>query len=138
MNISSIKKFFFKKEELEIVFDRGVESVQNNSFYFLIDICNKLNELLLDKKNNEIESYFNLKFKSILDTLTNEFGNCIGQLGKMLYNDVKFAKLACCLRFLNLLSAHSNQENKSNLSNLLNKLNKNKQMLNCFIQVHSN
>lgn len=129
---------FKSKEELEIVFDRGVESVQNSLFYFLVDICTRLNELLSSVENQEIEEYFNLKYKLILVTVDNELDNAVAQLAKMAYNDVKYAKISCCLKFLNLLCTHPNQVNKQKFSNLLNKLKKHQQFLSCFIQTHSN
>lgn len=127
-----------KQEELEVVFDRGVESIQNNSFYYLIDICNSLNKLLENTETKDINDYLNLKYKQIIEALDNEITYAIEQLDKMLFNDVRYAKMSCCLKFLKQLYLRTSHVNRKAFDSILIRLNCNKHYLNCFVQFYSN
>ena len=55
------------EDEFELVFDRGVESVRNVNFYFMIDICNLLKTLVSKTTDQVINSYLNDKYRNIID-----------------------------------------------------------------------
>lgn len=127
------------EDEFELVFDRGVESVQNVNFYFMIDICNLLKTLVLKTTNQDIISYLNDKYRNIIDLLNNdEIKNAFENLKKMQFNDVRFTKITFGLKFLKFLNEYVNRENKLNFAKLTSEITKNNQFLNCFVNFYLN
>ena len=68
------------------------------------------------------------------DELKNAFEN----LKIMQFNDVRFTKITCSLKFLTCLNQYVNRENKLNFANLISDITKNDQYLNCFINFYLN
>ncbi len=127
------------EDEFELVFDRGVESVQNVNFYFMIDICNLLKTLVSKTTDQYINNYLNDKYRNIIDILNkDELKNAFDNLKKMQFNDVRFTKITCSLKFLTCLNEYVNRENKLNFANLISDITKNDQYLNCFINFYLN
>ncbi len=127
------------EDEFELVFDRGVESVQNVNFYFMIDICNLLKTLVSKTTDQYINNYLNDKYRNIIDILNkDELKNAFDNLKKMQFNDVRFTKITCSLKFLTCLNEYVNRENKLNFAKLISDITKNDQYLNCFINFYLN
>jgi len=127
------------EDEFELVFDRGVESVQNVNFYFMIDICNLLKTLVSKTTDQYINNYLNDKYRNIIDILNkDELKNAFDNLKKMQFNDVRFTKITCSLKFLKCLNQYVNRENKLNFAKLISDITKNDQYLNCFINFYLN
>jgi len=102
----------------------------------LNDLCDSLNSLLLNVKNPNIFEYLNTKYKLIVETLNTEFKEAFEKLNKMFFNDIRYAKMASCLKALKTMNPYVDQENKLAYECLYIKMKENKSLLNCFIQAY--
>ena len=99
-------------------------------------MCDSLNSLLSNVKDPNVFVYLNEKYKLIVETLNTEFKEAIDKLAKMLFNDIRYAKMASCLKALKALNSHVSQENKMAYECLYIKLKEKKPLLNCFMQAY--
>ncbi len=123
-----------------MVFDKGVESIQNSYYFYLIYLSDALVHLMkrIDQQltiYKSIFDYLNLKYNFLSKRLSVELELALKLICQMYYNDLKYTKIASHLMFLQKLAAYANDQNLTQLNAaVLSKLDTNKHLLNSFLQ----
>jgi hypothetical protein len=130
-----------------VVFDKGVESISDNNYQFLIELCHKLKVLINESSSDDkrIEIYLNEKFQNIINSLKQELNYFSPLLdstnNEKRCNDIKFIKISCHIMFIKEMNSFiSDNQLKCQYNHIMTKLkdeNFNNQF-NCFIKKHLN
>ena len=130
------------KEDLDMVFDKGVESIHTVYYYYLVELTRVLDSLLEDFEkarisleiNGKVKAFFNEKYAFLIDRLRKELDvsySCLS-IDKMNYNDIRYTKIVTHVMFIQKLKNHSNELNRMECKNILDKFRINSLRLNCF------
>ncbi|CAF1018189.1 unnamed protein product [Brachionus calyciflorus] len=119
-------------EELEVVFDKGVDAINTSYLYFLIELIKQIETILVNDKEESLLNLFETKFELIKARLNSELDLSLKYLdiNKMGFNDFKYSKVSSHLMFLSKLVKYY----ESGFEDVKNKLEKSELNLNCFIQ----
>ncbi|CAF1076680.1 unnamed protein product [Brachionus calyciflorus] len=119
-------------EELEVVFDKGVDAINTSYLYFLIELIKQIETILVLDKEESLLNLFKVKFELIKGRLNSELDFSLKYLdiNKMGFNDFKYSKVSSHLMFISNLGKYY----ESGFEDVKIKLEKSELNLNCFIQ----
>ena len=113
-----------------------MESIQNSYYYYLIDLSDALAKLLRRLDTEDIKALFNEAFNRLGERLNTELDQTLDSLKKMLFNELKYTKLACHIMFLQKLSSFATDKNKTELNSVVDKIQANHEYFNSFLQFY--
>ena len=130
------------------MFDRGVDAVHSSQYYYAIELCKSIGQLLTrvqhgqepipQAERDKCEQYFHRSFSQLAERLGKELDAALASMSreKMTYNEIRYTSLACHLLFLTKLRGRlteSANEQRASLDQLLARLDSNRPLLNCLV-----
>lgn len=113
---------FILKEELETVFDKGVDSTNNSEIVYLNELTKTIGDLFDKLKNtNGINESLEKTFRLLETRLIQELTLFEASLEQMKYNDIKMTKVVTHLMFLRLFDKRIENNNNNKLITFIRK-----------------
>lgn len=110
------------KEELETVFDKGVDATNNSEIVYLNELTKTTSELFDKLKNSsEIRESMEKTFRLLENRLIQELTLFETSLKQMKYNDIKMTKVVTHLMFLRLFDKRIENNNTNKLITFIRK-----------------
>ena len=128
---------------MEIVFDKGVESIHFVYYHYLVVLCQSMKSLLAANNidtivNKQIENCININYAIICDRLSQELDCALDCLSanKMAFNEIRYTKLSTHIMYMQALKENVNKSNRDKFEKVYKDLDLTKSRLNCFMKLY--
>ncbi len=123
---------------MEIVFDKGVDAVQDTIYFYLIKLSQSIEKILCEnKENQELLQILNENVELLTKRLSEEIKFTIECLTRKSINDIKYTKIMAHLTLLNKSRPFLTEKNLCLLNKTFETFEKNKSSLNCFLNAYN-